>query len=109
MIVGWYLDILFGYLIRTLLRFVNLWRSAKWPVVTGAISSATCPPAPSGGPMAVFGYTYIHNGHYYSGVHRTAFLLRSSAEDYVNGFVIGTQIGVRVKPSQAEKSVVVEL
>jgi hypothetical protein len=108
MIAGWYLDILVGYHIRSLLRFVNVRRSEKWPVVVGAISSVTCPPAPYGGPIAAFGYTYIHSGHYYSGQHNKGFLLKSSAEDYVGRFVVGTQIGVRVKPLQPEKSVLVE-
>ena len=107
--IGWYLDIIVGYLMRSLLRFVNVRRSQTWPVVTGTISSVTCPPAPFAGPIAEFGYTYIHEGDYYSGVHKTAFVLRSSAEDYVSHFAVGNQIGVRVDPSQPGKSVVVEL
>lgn len=107
--LGWYLDIVVGYVIRTILRFVKIRRSETWPVVAGTISSATCPVAPYGGPVAEFGYTYIHNGEYYSGVHKTAFLLEDSAKDYVGRFVIGSQIGVRVNPANPERSIVVEL
>jgi len=107
--LGWYFDIIVCYLIRTVSRFVNIRRSETWPVVTGTISGATCPVAPYGGPVAEFGYTYIHDGEYYSGVHKTAFILRDSARDYVGRFVLGTQIGVRVNPSHPQRSVVVEL
>jgi hypothetical protein len=58
-----------------------------------------------GGPVAELGYTYIHNGEYYSGVHTKAFMLKSSAE-YVSKIHIGSQIPVRVKPTDPETSVV---
>lgn len=59
-----------------------------------------------GGPVAELGYTYIYKGGYYSGVHRKAFILRGSAENYASQIVIGSQIAVRVKPTQPETSVV---
>jgi hypothetical protein len=108
MIAGWYVDIIVGYLVRTLVRFIQTWQSEGWPVERGTISSAICPPASYGGPVAELGYTYIHKGEYYSGVHRKAFVLRSSAEDYVGQIPIGAEIPVRVKPTQPEASVVVE-
>jgi hypothetical protein len=102
--LGWYLDILLGYLIRSLVRFIRMRRSENWPVVNGVILSATCPPTHYGGPVAEFGYNYIRSGEYYSGVHRTPFMLRSSAEYYVNQIVVGAQIGVRIKPTQTSFS-----
>ena len=104
--IGWYFDIVVGFLIRTVVRFVKIRSSNTWPVEKGTISSAACPTAVYGGPVAELGYTYIHKGEYYSGVHRKAFMLRGSAEDYVSQIVIGSQIAVRVKPSQPETSVV---
>ena len=104
--IGWYFDIVVGFLIRTVVRFVKIRSSKTWPVAKGTISSATCPTAVHGGPVAELGYTYIHQGEYYSGVHRKAFMLRGSAEDYVSQIVIGSQIAVRVKPTQPETSVV---
>ena len=104
--IGWYFDIVIGFLIRTVVRFVTLRSSKTWPVEKGTISSAVCPPAVYGGPVAELGYTYIHKGEYYSGVHRKAFMLRGSAEDYVSRITIGSQIAVRVKPTQTETSVV---
>ena len=104
--IGWYFDIVVGFLIRTVIRFVKIRSSKTWPVEKGTISSATCPTAVYGGPVAELGYTYIHKGEYYSGVHRKAFMLKSSAEDYVSQIHVGSQIAVRVKPTHPETSVV---
>ena len=104
--IGWYCDVVVGFLIRTVVRFVKIRSSRTWPVEKDTISSTTYPTAAYGGPVAELGYTYIHKGEYYSGMHRKSFMLRSSAEDYVSHIVIGSQIAVRVKPSQPETSVV---
>jgi hypothetical protein len=104
--IGWYFDVVIGFLIRTVIRFVKLRSSEAWPVERGTISAATCPAAVYGGPVAELGYTYVHKGEYYSGVHRKAFMLKSSAEDYVSQIYVGSQIAVRVKPAHPETSVV---
>ena len=106
MMIGWYFDVVVGFLIRTVIRFVKLRSSGAWPVENGTLVAATCPAASYGGPVAELGYTYIHNGEYYSGVQTKAFMLKSSAEDYVSKIHIGSQIAVRVKPTDPEKSVV---
>jgi hypothetical protein len=87
--VGWYFDIVIGFLVRTIVRFARLRGSETWPVERGTISSATCPLAAYGGPVAELGYTYIHKGEYYSGVHTKAFMLRSSAKGYVSQIHVG--------------------
>ena len=104
--IGWYFDVLVGFLIRTVIRFVRLRSSQAWPVESGTICTANCPAASYGGPVAELGYTYVHKGEYYSGVHRKAFMARSSAEDYVSRIHIGSQIPVRVKPTDAATSVI---
>jgi len=104
--VGWYFDVVVGFLIRTVIRFVKLRSSEAWPVEKGTILSATCPAAVYGGPVAEFVYTYTHEGEYYSGLYRKAFMLKSSAENYVSKIVVGSQIAVRVKPTYPETSVV---
>jgi hypothetical protein len=104
--IGWYFDVVVGFLIRTVIRFVKLRSSEAWPLEKGTISAATCPAAVYGGPVAELWYMYIHKGEYYSGVHRKAFMLKSSAEDYVSQIHIGSQIAVRVKPTHPETSVV---
>jgi len=106
--MGWYLDIVVGYLIRSVIRFVRTWRGKKWPIEKGTISRTTCPLQPIGGPVAEIGYTYIHNGEYYSGVYRKAFLSSGSAKAYIDQFVLGTEIYLRVNPTQPKTSVFVE-
>ena len=104
--IGWCFDVFIGLLVRTFIRFVKLRSSEEWPVEKGTISAATCPTAVYGGPVAELAYTYVHKGEYYSGIHRKAFMLRSSAENYVSQIHIGSQIPVRVKPTGPETSVV---
>jgi hypothetical protein len=80
--LGWYLDVLLGYAIRSRVRFVRTLQSAKWPIEKGTVSSAICATAVYGGHVAEIGYTYIYNGEYYSGIHTKAFLLRDSARHF---------------------------
>lgn len=71
------------------------------------VSSSTCP-REYGGPFAELGYTYTCNGSYYSGFHQEPFFSHNSAEEYVAGFPVGSQITVRVNPVQPETSVFCE-
>jgi Protein of unknown function (DUF3592) len=103
-----YIDVLIGYAIRSLIRFVRTLRSEKWPVEKGTVLSAVCRPAGSGGPVAEIGYNYIYDGEYYSGMHTKPFLLRDSAQDYVKRIIVGGKMTVRVHPAQPQKSVLVE-
>lgn len=104
--LGWYLDILIGYLIRYIVRFVKLQRSEDWPLENAVVSGSRCPPAPSGGRVAEVAYTYTHRGEYYAGVHREPFILRSSAEDCAARFITGNHIVIRVDPKRPEISIV---
>ena len=106
--MGWYLDILVGYAIRTLIRFVRTLQSEKWPVEEGTVSSAICPAAVYGGPVAEIAYTYRYNGEYYSGIQTRGFLLRDSAQTYVNGIIVGGQMAVCVNPIRPEQSILAE-
>jgi|SRR6185312_16965131 len=106
MLLNWYVDIVIGYLIRTLVRFFNLLRSKTWPVEKAEISNVILRKTGYGGPYTEFGYIYTHKGEYYSGVHRKAFMLRDSAEDYAARRLVGEVIAVRVNPTQPETSVV---
>jgi len=103
--MGWYIDILIGYVIRAVIRLVKLRRSEGWSLEDAVVSSSTCPLAPSGGPVAEIGYTYNHAGGYYAGVHSEPFILRSSAEEYVARFAVGAHITIRVDPNRPEVSV----
>src|SRR5258708_27959394 len=104
--LGWYIDIVIGYLIRTVVRFFKVRGSETWSIERALISSVNCPRFVYGGPYAELGYTYTHNGEYHAGVHRKPFMLRSSAEDYVAQRQVGVEIAVRVNHVQTEDSVV---
>ena|SRR5437588_7027659 len=104
--IGWYFDIVVGFLIRTVVRFVKIRSSETCLSRRARFQARGAHQQVYGGPVAELGYTYIHKGEYYSGVHRKAFMLSGSAEDYVSQIVIGSQIAVRVKPTQPETSVV---
>jgi hypothetical protein len=104
--LGWYFDIVIGYLIRTVVRFFKMRRSGVWPIERAVISSVTCPRFVYGGPYAELGYTYTCKGGYYAGIHRKPFMLRGSAENYVAQRQVGEEIAVRVNPTQPEASIV---
>jgi len=104
--VGWYLDVIVGYLIRLVIRLVKAHGTDAWPVEKAKVSASSCPPAPYGGPFAEVCYTYVHEGGYFSGIHRRGFILRSSAEDYAARFPTDSGMIVRLKPRQPETSIV---
>lgn len=101
--LDWYIDVIIGYLIRTVVRFSKIRRSKAWPIEKAVISSVICPKFAFGGPYAELGYTYTHNGQYYAGVHRKPFMWRSSAEDYAAQCQVGEEIqcaSTRVSPKR---------
>jgi hypothetical protein len=106
MMVGWYFDIVIGFLIRIVIRLVRARGSSTWPVEKARVSDSRCPAAPYGGAVAEVVYTYIHEGSYFSGIHRQPFLLRGSAEDYAARFPAGSDVMRRVKRGEPEVSIV---
>jgi hypothetical protein len=50
MMVGWYLDVLVGYLIRIVIRMMKARGSGTWPVEKGTVTGSSCDAAPYGGP-----------------------------------------------------------
>jgi hypothetical protein len=103
--IGWYFDVIIGYLIRILIRNLRMRRSLNWVVENGTVVSANCPVLAFGGPYVEILYTYNHEGGYFSGQQRKPFMLRSSAENHVLEFPPGSNIAVRVKPEEPEISV----
>jgi hypothetical protein len=101
--VGWFLDIIIGYLIRSSIRLFRLSKTANWPVERGTVTSAACSGS-YGGPVSEITYTYMHAGEYYSGIHQQPFLSQNSAENYVAKFQPGSMIAVRINPKAPESS-----
>ena len=104
--VGWYLDIVVGYLIRLVIRLVRTRGSDAWLTEKAKVSASSCPSAPYGGPRAEVGYTYVHEGSYFSGMYRRGFILRSSAEDYAALFPADSDVVIRLKPGEPETSII---
>jgi len=104
--LGWYLDEIVVYLVRTLLRLMSENRSRTWPVTTGRIEESSCP-AWKSYPIAEVVYTYTAEGASYSGAHKRAFFWsKDSAKDYADRFTQTSCVVVRYKPGEPMKSVV---
>jgi hypothetical protein len=104
--IGWYFDVLVGYLIRILSRTIRFRGSGRWPAEKAKVTGSRCEGAVYGGPVAEVTYTFTHKGEYCSGMHREPFLSRVSAERYTERFPEGGDIVVRVKPGEPEISIV---
>lgn len=103
--LGWYIDEIVGYILRTIIRLFKAHQSAGWPVETGKVSSSRVEYG-FGGHVAEVIYTYIHEGEYYGGTYRRPFFFGSSAKDYLDRFESGSDIATRVKPGEPEISFV---
>lgn len=107
---GWFVDVFVGYLI-TLCRIVARSRRARksktWPEASAVVCGINCP---SQGymprPAAEIAYTYRFEGGYYGGVNRKPFFFEDSAKAYAGQFAQGDTLVIRVKPGEAETSVV---
>jgi Protein of unknown function (DUF3592) len=103
---GWFLDVLIAYLVKSALRLFYLKGSEQWPVVKATVTVSSCPPKVLGCFTAEIAYTYVLNGHIYTGMHERPFISRDSAQEYVRRFPSGTSLIARIKPEMPEKSVV---
>ena len=103
--MGWFLDVIIGYLIRSSIRLFRLSKGSSWPVERGTVTSSACSGS-YGGPVGEITYTYTHAGEYYSGFHQQPFLARNSAENYVAKFPPGSMIAVSINPAAPEVSIV---
>jgi Protein of unknown function (DUF3592) len=103
--MGWFIDILFGYLIRTLIRALKARRSNTWPVENATVTFSSTSGG-YGGPVAEVGYSYTHQGRFFSGGYQKPFIFLESAKRYAAGLTRGTHIVVRVKPDHPEVSLV---
>lgn len=103
--LGWYIDEIIGYIIRTIIRRFKAQQSTGWPIQMGTISRSTVDYG-IGGHVAEVTYTYTYDGEYYGGTHWKPFFFGSSGKDYVERFEPGSDISVRVNPGNREVSFV---
>jgi hypothetical protein len=108
--VGWYLDVLVGYVIslfRMIARKRRAGRCKGWRETTATIAGIDCKASPFlSRPVVEFVYTYHLDGGFYGGVDERPFYFESSAKNYANKFTKGGNLVVRVKPGALEVSLV---
>ncbi len=102
--LGWYLDEIIVFLLRTLFRMVRDYKTSIWPRVEGEIQ--TSGPSSSFYPTAEIAYTYSVNDERHFGIHKRAFFFRDSAKDYAKQFIPKWKITVRYRSSDPAKSFV---
>jgi hypothetical protein len=104
---GWFVDIIVGYLLRTAFRVAKANGSQSWPVENATVTFSNSSFG-YGGPVAQVGYTYRHQGRFFSGGHDIPFIFADSAKRYISSLTKGSHIIVRVKPGHPEISIVRE-
>ena len=78
--LGWYLDEIIVFFLRTLFRLFRDRKTQTWPRVDGEIH--TSGRSSSFYPTAEVTYMYSVNDERHFGVHARSFFLRNSAEEY---------------------------
>jgi hypothetical protein len=103
--VGLVLDVYVEYLVRVLMRLVQVVRSNSWPIVSGKIHAAVFHQKTGLGcdSVEIF-YEYNLDGQVYVGSYKNPFISPVLAERYVARFPKGTELLLRVKPGEPAKS-----
>ena len=105
---GWFVDIYVEYLFRIMVRLFKTCGKGTWPVVEGTVTDSDCPASALGCPVAEIYYKYVVAGELYTGIHEKAFILLSSAEHYAHQLAAGAHLKVRLDPTSAAISVVLD-
>jgi hypothetical protein len=101
---GWVLDILVEYLVRVVMRIVQLLRSRSWPTVTAQVTSSFYVKAGFGCDIVEIDYKYRVNGQSYTGMHKKPWF-GAWGDEYAARFPRGTELVVLVKPGEPSVSV----
>jgi hypothetical protein len=102
---GWILDIIVEYLVRVVMRIVQLLRSRPWPTATATVTSSSYVKAGFGCDIVNVSYKYRVNGESYAGVYKKPLFLGSFYRNYVTRFPSGTELIIRVKPGNPSISI----
>ncbi len=104
---GWFLADYIEYLVLVVRRMLTERGSATWPVSAAKVAGAKI--LRNGGcPKVQVVYTYNFAGECYPGDYEKPFLSNSSAEEYARQFVEGSNMVVRRRPENPERSIVRE-
>ncbi len=102
--LGWYLDEIAVFLLRTLFRLVRNRNTRTWPAVEGEVH--TSGRSRSFYPTAEITYMYSVNGEPHFGIHETAFFLRNSVEEHTKRFIPKWNVTIRHSADDPDKSLV---
>src|SRR5262245_15432549 len=103
--LGWSADIVYGYLIRTVIHLFKSRGSHQWPKENGTVLVSSTSNG-YGGAVAEIIYSYTYQGRYCSGRHERPFMSSDSAKRYAAGFPKTSHIVVRIKPGEPTTSIV---
>ncbi len=102
--LGWYLDEIVVFLLRTLFRLIRNRNTRAWPKAEGKIYKSGR--SSSFYPTAEIIYMYSVNDERHLGIHERAFFFRDSAEEYTRKFIPEWEIIVRYSTDDPDKSFV---
>ncbi|HEY7387329.1 MAG TPA: DUF3592 domain-containing protein [Bryobacteraceae bacterium] len=103
-LLGWYLDEIVVFLLRTLFRLIRDRSTRKWPTVEGEIH--TSGRSSSFYPTAEITYMYRVNEERHANIHERAFFFRNSAEEYSKRFIPKCKVTIRYNADDPDKSFV---
>ncbi len=98
--MGLFLDIWLAYAFKTLVRFLRMRGSDKWPLKVATVSSATSTHGVFGCSTAEVVYIYDIEGSAFGAIDEKPFTSPLSAEQYANRFAPGDRLMVRTKPGK---------
>lgn len=102
---GLVIDIFVEFIVRVVMRMVQIFRSSSWPTVTGKVTDSTYQKAGYGCDVAEISYKYRVDGELYTGMYVKPFISNVHGEDYIARLPVGTELVLRVKPGKPSISV----
>ena len=105
--MGALIDVFVEFFYRALVRRWKTRGVHNWPSAKATVTRSV-PKYGFGCPIAEIYYTYLVDSKTYTGLHKRAFILQGSVELYLALFRQGTEISIRLKPSDPVTSLVLE-
>ena len=103
---GWFLFDYLKFLVILVWRMFSERGSTTWPIVCGKVAGIKVHPDVCTEVQVV--YTYYFAGECFPGIYEEPFLSGTSANEFAQLFIQGSDLTVRVQPGKPERSVVRE-
>jgi hypothetical protein len=101
--VGFFVDVIVGYIARSIRNGWRAGSSGDWPLVEAIVTAAPTTSSGYGGTTVEIPYSYRVRGELYTGLHEEPCSLFGS--EYMKRFPKGKRFVVRIKPEEPEVSV----